>query len=365
MSNPAPTANGLKRTTQDAPDDKFFWGGFARHNPPEGCLAGIARHDKYVGNVFARHSRPKGVWQGLLDMKILLFGKTGQVGWELQRSLAPLAELVALGTDSQDLCGDFTNPEGIAQTVRAVAPDVIVNAAAYTAVDKAESEPESARIINALTPGVLAQEAKRSGAWFIHYSTDYVFDGGGDKPWLETDPTGPLSVYGKTKLAGEEAIRAAGCRHLIFRTSWVYAARGGNFAKTMLRLAGERDSLSVIDDQIGAPTGADLLADVTAHAIRVARQRDEVSGLYHLVAGGQTSWYDYALHVFDFARQHGVVLKAPQQAVKAITTCDYPTAAQRPLNSRLSTDKLKTAFDLQLPGWQAGVERMLIEVLGK
>ncbi len=298
-------------------------------------------------------------------MKILLFGKGGQAGWELQRSLAPLGELVALGTGSQDLCGDFTKPEGIAQTVRKVEPDIIVNAAAYTSVDKAESEIELARIINAQTPGVLAQEAKRSGAWLIHYSTDYVFDGSGDRPWLETDSTGPLSIYGKTKLEGEAAILATGCRHLIFRTSWVYAARGGNFAKTMLKLAGERDSLNVINDQIGAPTGADLLADVTAHAIRTAIRQPELSGLYHLTAGGETSWYDYALHLLDFARQNGVALKTAQQAVKAIVTCDYPTAAQRPLNSRLSTDKLKTAFDLRLPGWQVGVERMLTEILGK
>jgi dTDP-4-dehydrorhamnose reductase len=298
-------------------------------------------------------------------MKILLFGKGGQVGWELQRSLAPLGELVALGTDSRELCGDFTDPEGIAQTVRAVAPDIIVNAAAYTAVDKAESEPELARTINTLAPGDLAKEAKRSGAWLIHYSTDYVFDGSGDKPWLENDPTGPLSVYGKTKLEGEDAIRATGCQHLIFRTSWVYAARGGNFAKTMLKLAQERDSLTVINDQIGAPTGADLLADVTAHAIRTALQRPDVGGLYHLVAGGHTSWYDYALHVLDFARQNGIDLKTPQQAVKTVVTSDYPTAAQRPLNSRLSTDKLKIAFNLQLPVWQAGVERMLTEILEK
>lgn len=301
----------------------------------------------------------------MTPLKILLFGKNGQVGWELQRSLAPLGELVALSADSRDFCGDFTNLDGIAQTVRAVAPDIIVNAAAYTAVDKAESEPDLARTINTLTPEILAQEAKRSGAWLVHYSTDYVYDGSGDRPWLETASTGPLSIYGKTKLEGEERIRASGCRHLIFRTSWVYAARGGNFAKTMLRLAGERDQLAVIADQIGAPTGAELLADVTAHAIHVARQRSEVSGLYHLVADGQTSWYDYALHVLDFARQNGVELKVSQQSVTAIATRDYPTAAQRPLNSRLNTDKLKAAFNLQLPDWQTGVERMLTEVLGK
>ncbi|MGZ8172762.1 MULTISPECIES: dTDP-4-dehydrorhamnose reductase [Methylobacter] len=296
-------------------------------------------------------------------MKILLFGKGGQVGWELQRSLAPLGELVALGTDSQTLCGDFTNPESIAQVVRVVAPDIIVNAAAHTAVDKAESELELCRTINATTPGVLAQEAKRSGAWLVHYSTDYVFDGSGDKPWLETDATGPLSVYGKTKLEGEEAIRATGCQHLIFRTSWVYAARGGNFAKTMLRLARERDSLTVIDDQIGAPTGADLLADVTAHAIRSALQRPDVSGLYHLVSGGQTSWYDYAGFVIESARQAGIDIKVAREAIQPVPTSAFPLPAPRPKNSRLDTRKLQNTFGLNLPHWHSGITRMLTETL--
>jgi dTDP-4-dehydrorhamnose reductase len=214
-------------------------------------------------------------------MKILLLGKNGQVGWELQRSLAPLGDLIALDADSTELCGDFTDLGGLARTVRSVAPDVIVNAAAHTAVDKAESEPQLVRTINALAPGVLAQAAEQANAWLIHYSTDYVFDGSGDKPRLETDATAPLSVYGATKLEGEQLILQSGCQYLIFRTCWVYGARGGNFAKTMLRLARERESLSVINDQIGAPTGADLLADVTAHAIRTAQQRPEVSGLYH------------------------------------------------------------------------------------
>ena len=298
-------------------------------------------------------------------MKILLFGKGGQVGWELQRSLAPLGELVALGTDSEDLCGDLTNLEGIAQTVRTVAPDIIVNAAAHTAVDKAESEPELARTINALAAGILAQEAKRSGAWLIHYSTDSVFDGSGDQPWLETGPTGPLSTYGKTKLEGEEAIRAAGCQHLIFRTSWVYAARGANFAKTMLRLAQERDRLTVIDDQFGAPTGADLLADVTAHAIRTARQSPELSGLYHLVAGGQTSWHGYASFVIDHARQAGLGIKVAADAILPVPTSAFPTPAARPKNSRLDTSKLQNIFGLHLPHWQTGVARMLTEILEK
>ena len=298
-------------------------------------------------------------------MKILLFGKNGQVGWELQRSLAPLGELIALDHDSKEHCGDFTDLEGLAKTVRSVKPDVIVNAAAHTAVDNAESEAELVRTINALAPGVLAQEAEQANAWLIHYSTDYVFDGRGDKPWLETDATAPLSVYGATKLEGEQLIRRSGCRHLIFRTSWVYGARGGNFAKTMLRLARERDSLSVIDDQIGAPTGADLLADVTAHAIRTARQRPEVAGLYHLVAGGETSWHGYASFVIDYARRNGVALKVAPDAIKPVPTSAFPTPAKRPHNSRMDATKLRRTFDLSLPSWQNGVERMLSEVLEK
>ena len=298
-------------------------------------------------------------------MKILLFGKNGQVGWELQRSLAPLGELVALGRDSKDFCGDLSDPDELARTVRMVAPDVIVNAAAYTAVDKAESEAELALTVNALAPGVLAQEAMRSKAWLVHYSTDYVFDGSGVKPWLETDAAEPLNVYGATKLEGERLIQRSGCRHLIFRTSWVYGARGGNFAKTMLRLARERDSLNVIDDQFGAPTGADLLADVTAHALRSARQQPELSGLYHLAAAGVTSWHGYASFVIDHAGRSGIDLKVARGAIKPVPSSAFPTPAKRPHNSRLDTAKLRRAFDLHLPDWQAGVERMLNEVLEK
>lgn len=298
-------------------------------------------------------------------MKILLFGKNGQVGWELQRSLAPLGDVIALSADSRGMCGDFTNLAGIAQTVRAVAPDIIVNAAAHTAVDKAESEPELARTINALAPGVLAQEAQHCGAWLIHYSTDYVFDGSGDQPWRESDPVGPLSVYGKTKLEGEETIRAAGCQHLIFRTSWVYAARGCNFAKTMLRLAQERDRLTVIDDQIGAPTGADLLADVTGHAIRIALRHPNVSGLYHLVASGETTWHGYASFVIEFARHAGIDIKVAPKAIEPVPTTAFPLPAPRPKNSRLGTDKLQKTFGLNLPHWQSGITRMLTEILEK
>lgn len=299
--------------------------------------------------------------------KILLFGKSGQVGWELQRSLAPLGELVAVDTGHTGLCGDFTNPAGLADTVRRVKPTIIVNAAAHTAVDKAESEPELARTINAQAPSILAQEAQRLGAWMVHYSTDYVFDGSGSHAWLESDTPSPLSVYGQTKWEGELAV-AQHCRnHLIFRTSWVYAARGGNFAKTMLRLARERDSLSVIDDQVGAPTGADLLADITALALRQVLCRvhpqPDLAGLYHLVASGCTSWHGYCAFVVEQARQAGAPLKISADAINKIATKSYHTPAKRPLNSRLDTSKLQAAFNLYLPPWQHGVTRMLAEII--
>ncbi|WP_019864351.1 dTDP-4-dehydrorhamnose reductase [Methylovulum miyakonense] len=298
-------------------------------------------------------------------MKILLFGKNGQVGWELQRALAPLGELIALDRHSGDgYCGDLSNLSGIAETISQIRPDVIVNAAAHTAVDKAESEPELARTINALASEVMAQEALRCGAWLIHYSTDYVFDGSGDKPWQETDATGPLGVYGATKLEGEQRIQQSGCQHIILRTSWVYAAKGNNFAKTMLRLAQERDSLNVINDQIGAPTGAELIADVTAHIIRTVRQKPEVSGVYHLVAAGETSWFGFAKLVLETAVKAGKVLKVQPEAVQPIPTSAYPTPAKRPHNSRLNTSKLETTFNLTLPNWQTGVARMLTEYFG-
>lgn len=298
-------------------------------------------------------------------MKILLLGKGGQVGWELQRSLSLLGEVVALDFDSPPpWTADFSQPDSLVETVRAVAPNVIVNAAAHTAVDKAESEPELARAINAGAPGVLAREAKRLDAWLVHYSTDYVFDGSGTAQWCEDDPTGPLSVYGHTKLEGEELIRASGCRHFIFRTSWVYAARGGNFAKTMLRLAKERDRLTVIDDQVGAPTGADLLADMTALALVQARRRSDLSGTYHASAAGETSWHGYARHVIEFARKAGQPIKVAADAVERVPTSAFPTPARRPHNSRLRTEKLQSTFGVTLPRWETGVERMLTEVLG-
>ncbi len=298
-------------------------------------------------------------------MKILLLGKNGQVGWELQRSLAVLGDVVALDFDSPGpLSADFSKPESLAATVRAVAPQIIVNAAAHTAVDKCESEPDVARALNAGSPAVLAREANSLGAWLVHYSTDYVFDGSGSTPWVEDSPTGPLNVYGATKLEGEQAIRASGCKHLIFRTSWVYGARGGNFAKVMLKLAAERERLTVIDDQFGAPTGADMLADITAHAIRAVAQRAELAGTYHAVARGETTWHGYARHVIEFARAAGRPIKVAPDAIEPVPTSAFPTPAKRPGNSRMNTNKLRDTFDLSLPTWQAGVDRLLTEVLG-
>ena len=297
-------------------------------------------------------------------MKILLFGKNGQLGWELQRALAPLGELVALGSDSAPpLHADFAHPEALTATVRALRPQVIVNAAAHTAVDRCESEPERARAINAAAPAVLAREAQALGSWLLHYSSDYVFDGSGSAPWTEDAPTGPLSVYGATKLEGEQAIRASGARHLVLRTSWVYGTRGGNFARTMLRLAQERDKLAVIDDQVGAPTGAELIADVSAHAIRAIVAGSAPGGTYHLVAAGETSWHGYACRVIEAARAAGVPVKVAREAIAAVPSSEFATAAERPKNSRLATGKLREAFGLTLPPWQTGVDRLLAEIL--
>jgi dTDP-4-dehydrorhamnose reductase len=246
-----------------------------------------------------------------------------------------------------------------------VRPNVIVNAAAYTTVDRAESEPEQAYRINAAAPEVLADEAEKIGAWLVHYSTDYVFDGGGDRPWRETDATGPLNIYGASKLQGEEAVRGSGCRHLIFRTSWVYAARGHNFIKTILRLGRERERLEIVDDQIGSPTGAELLADVTAHAIRFAMQRPEASGLYHVAAAGEVSWRGYGQFLITLARTLGADIKVPSDAIIPIASEAFPTPASRPKNSRLDTAKFLGTFQVHLPHWQTGVARVLTEILEK
>ncbi len=296
-------------------------------------------------------------------MNILLFGKNGQVGWELQRSLSVLGTVTALDFDSAEHCGDFANPAGVAETVRALRPDIIVNAAAHTAVDKAESEPELARTLNATTPGAIAQEAAALGAWLVHYSTDYVFDGSGSRPWVETDTPAPLSVYGRTKLEGEQLIAQSGAKHLILRTSWVYAARGGNFAKTMLRLAQERERLTVIDDQWGSPTGADLLADVTAHALRHLQRHPQDGGLYHCVAAGETNWHLYAKEVLALAAQAQPAIKLKATEVAPVPTSAFPTPATRPHNSRLDTSRLQATFGLCLPHWREGVARMLTEIL--
>jgi dTDP-4-dehydrorhamnose reductase len=298
-------------------------------------------------------------------LKILLLGKNGQVGWELQRSLSPLGEVLALDRHSTDFCGDLSQTERLAQTVRDWRPDVIVNAAAHTAVDKAQSEPDLARCLNATAPAALAEAAAEIGAWLVHYSTDYVFNGLGVQAWQEDDATDPLSVYGQTKFEGEQAIATSGCKYLIFRTSWVYAARGGNFAKTMLRLAAERERLTVINDQHGAPTGADLIADVTTHAIRqvMANTAPALAGIYHLVAAGETSWHGYASHVIAQARTLQPAQSLKVSEIAAVPTSAFPTPARRPLNSRLSTRKLQHAFGLVLPPWQQGVDRMLREIL--
>ncbi|MBP1118735.1 MULTISPECIES: dTDP-4-dehydrorhamnose reductase [Pseudomonas] len=299
-------------------------------------------------------------------MKILLLGKNGQVGWELQRALAPLGEVIALDRQGADgLCGDLADLERLAATVRALAPDVIVNAAAYTAVDKAESEPDLAMLINGEAPGVLAREATALGAWLIHYSTDYVFDGSGEQQWREDAATGPLSVYGRSKLMGEQAIQASGAKALILRTSWVYAARGHNFAKTMLRLATERDSLNVVADQYGAPTGAELIADVTAqilYRVRADQNPAALAGIYHLAAAGETSWHGFAQFVLEHAARNGVALKVAPDQIGAIPTEAYPVPAPRPRNSRLALSKLETAFQLKMPSWQQGAQRMLDEI---
>ena len=295
-------------------------------------------------------------------MTLLLLGKNGQVGWELQRALLPLGAVTACGRDA-----DLLDLDGLRTLIRKMKPSAIVNAAAYTAVDRAESEPDLARRINRDAPAVLAEEAARLDAWLVHYSTDYVFDGTGTGAHAETDATAPLNVYGRTKRDGEEAIAASGCRHLILRTSWVHGAHGGNFIKTMLRLAAERPALRVVADQIGAPTGAELIADVTAHALRRAMTGNDgqLSGLYHLAAAGETSWRDFAVLVLAEAQKLGAALKASPETVEAIGTSDYPTPAKRPANSRLDTQKLRKAFGIHLPPWQAPVQRVVAELVGQ
>lgn len=295
--------------------------------------------------------------------KILLLGCNGQVGWELQRSLAPLGTLLACDRQQADL----SDLPGLKQLLRREQPNIIVNAGAYTAVDKAESDIASARRINAEGPAVLAKVARELNAWLVHYSTDYVFDGSGNQPIQEDAPTGPLGIYGQTKLEGELAIRASDCNHLIFRTSWVYATRGTNFAKTMLRLAKDREELRVIADQHGAPTSAELIADVTALALQRlaydAELKARASGTYHLVANGETSWHRYAQYVIGEATRLGANLRTSSDRICPISTDEYPLPAKRPANSRLDNGKLRKTFGIVLPHWQHYVKRMIQELI--
>lgn len=295
--------------------------------------------------------------------KILLLGANGQVGWELQRALSPLAELVVCDRRRADL----SDLESLAHLVTTEHPDVIVNAGAYTAVDKAESDIANARRVNAEAVAVLARAARQIDAWLVHYSTDYVFNGEGDQPFTEDAATGPLSIYGQTKLEGELAIRESGCQHLIFRTSWVYATRGNNFARTILKLAKEREELRVIANQIGVPTSAELIADVTSLILRDLMGdpalREVASGTYHLVPGGETNWHQYAQFVIGEAVRQGANLRTTPERIAPIPASEYPTIARRPTNSRLANGKLQHTFGLTLPSWEHHVQRMVEELV--
>lgn len=296
-------------------------------------------------------------------MKILLLGASGQVGWQLRRSLGVIGEVIALDRASEGLCGDLSRPDELAATVRSVQPQAIVNAAAYTAVDKAESEPGLAHAINATACEVLAREAAALDAWLVHYSTDYVFDGSGTRPWTEDDATAPLNVYGHSKREGERAVEAHARKHLILRTSWVYETWGGNFLKTMLRLARERDALEVVDDQWGAPTRAAFIADVTAHVLRGVQAPQ--AGIYHLQAAGETNWHGYARFAIEEARRCGMPVKVAADAIRAVPSSRFPTPAKRPANSRLDTTRLRNVFGITCPAWQVGVSSVVRELADK
>lgn len=292
-------------------------------------------------------------------MKLLLFGANGQIGWELQRSLSPLGAITAL--TRQD--ADFGLPTTLAKIVRAIEPDVIVNAAAYNAVDQAEREVELCTAVNAQAPRALADEAATIDAWLVHYSTDQVFDGRATLPYSEDAATGPLSVYGRSKLEGEHHVRASGCKHLIFRTSWLHSPRRDNFALRLLKMAAERETIDMVADQHATPTGADLLADITAHALRACLLNASLGATYHAVAAGEASRLEYARLVLDWARDHGVPTRASSETLRAIASTEFPSAARRPLNGRLSPDKLCSTFGITLPPWRDGVQRMLAEAL--
>ena len=294
-------------------------------------------------------------------MKVLLFGKNGQVGWELNRSLQPLGEIVAL--DRSD--ADFSNPESLREIIQNIKPDIIVNAVAFTAVDKAEAEEELAEKINGLAPGVLADEAIKLKALLVHYSTDYVFNGAKDSAYLEIDDTCPINAYGRTKLSGEQAIQSSGCEYLVFRTSWVYASRGYNFLLTILKLAKERENLSIVSDQIGSPTTARLIADITLVSLQQSIKERELgdfsSDLYHLSASGYASWYDFAQEIVNAVKQQsGEKLKIKD--LKKIPSVDYPTPARRPNNSRLMLKKLEDKFGVDIPDWKNVLELCLEEL---
>ena len=277
--------------------------------------------------------------------------------------MAPCGQVFTIARHGwKGLSGDLSRPHSLRSTIQTLAPDVIVNAAAYTNVDQAESESELARIINAQAPECIAQEAARINAVLVHYSTDYVFNGSGSRPWQEDDQPEPVNLYGHTKLEGEEAVRSSGCRHLIIRTSWVYSLRGRNFLTTMLKLASERDILRVVNDQIGSPTGADLIADVTAHAVRAAQAQPSLLGTYHLAAAGETSWHGYAQLLIDAAVKSGMQLRIGPEDIEPVPSDDFPTPAVRPGNSRLDTAKLETAFGLHVPPWEQGVRRVIHEL---
>ncbi|MEL4299769.1 dTDP-4-dehydrorhamnose reductase [Acinetobacter ursingii] len=301
-------------------------------------------------------------------MKLLILGKNGQVGWELQRALQPLGEVLALDRHQDaktQYCGDITNFDAIARVITQFRPNIVANATAYTAVDQAETDLEQADLINHLAVKHLAEQCKTVSALLIHYSTDYVFDGQGQIAWQETDEKAPQNAYGHTKLAGEIALEQSQAKFVNFRTSWVYGTHGNNFIKTMLKLAKSKDELNIIADQIGVPTGAALIADVTAQVIRYydfnPDQHHDLHGHYHLAPQGETSWYDYAQFIFEKARQKGIELQIKQ--VEAIPTTAYPTPAKRPLNSRLNTQKLQQTFYIHLPEWQQGVEHAIAEMI--
>jgi dTDP-4-dehydrorhamnose reductase len=298
-------------------------------------------------------------------MKILLFGKDGQVGYELNKSLAYLGELISLGRNSNDYCGDFFNLEGISQTIRDIRPDVILNAAGYTEVDNAEEELGLAFRINAEALALIAKETKLLNALLIHYSTDYVFDGKGDRPWVETDKPAPLNSYGSSKLKGEEFIQNSGCNHVILRTSWVYGVHGNNFIKTIFRLANEGKELSVVNDQIGAPISAKLLAELTALIIPLTVKESKLNGIYHVSPSGETSWLDYAIFILNIGKKLGLEFNLTSSNVKGIVSDQFKSKARRPLNSRLNTSKFQTAFNVELPHWKTDVEMTLKSILEK